>query len=46
MQPEKIGKEEDTDMLDAKRLKSLAATLNSMSPERSDEQYAAKEVCE
>ena len=47
-QPEEIGQEEDTDMLDAseaKRFRSLAATLNYMSSDRSDVQYAAKEVC-
>ena len=44
---EEIGQEEDTDMLDAseaKRFKSLAATLINMSSERSDVQYVAKEV--
>ena len=48
VKPEEIGQEEDTDMLDAseaKRLRSLAATLNYMSSDRSDVQYAAKEVC-
>ena len=45
---EEIGQEEDTEMLDAsgtKRFRSLAATLNDMSSNRSDVQYAAKEVC-
>ena len=45
---EEIGQEEDTEMLDAsetKRFRSLAATLNYMSLDRSDVQYAAKEVC-
>ena len=48
MKPEEIGQAEDTDMLDAseaKRFRSLAATLNYVSSERSDVQYAAKEVC-
>ena len=48
VKPEEIGQEEDTDMLDAseaKRFRSLAATLNYMSSDRSDVQYAAKEVC-
>ena len=45
---EETGREEDTEMLDAsetKRIRSLAATLNYMSSDRSDVQYAAKEVC-
>ena len=48
VKPEEIGQEEDTEMLDAsetKRFRSLAATLNYMSSDRSDVQYAAKEVC-
>ena len=48
VKPEEIGQEEDTDMLDAseaKRFRSLATTLNYMSSDRSDVQYAAKEVC-
>ena len=48
VKPEEIGQEEDKEMLDAsetKRFKSLAATLNYMSLDRSDVQYAAKEVC-
>ena len=48
VKPEEIVQEEDMDMLDAseaKRLRSLAATLNYMSSDRSDVQYAAKEVC-
>ena len=48
VKPEEIGQEEDTGMLDAsetKRFRSLAATLNYMSSDRSDVQYAAKEVC-
>ena len=48
VKPEEIGQEEDTDMLDAseaKRFRSLAATLHYMSSDRSDVQYAAKEVC-
>ena len=48
VKPEKIGQEEDTDMLDAseaKRFRSLAATTNYMSADRSDVQYAAQEVC-
>ena len=48
VKPEEIGQAEDTDMLDAseaKRFRSLAATLNYMSSDRSDVQYAAKEVC-
>ena len=43
-----VGQEEDTEMLDAseaKRFRSLAATLNYMSSDRSDVQHAAKEVC-
>ena len=48
MKPEEICQEEDTDMLDAsesKRFRILAATLNYMGSDRSDVQYAAKEVC-
>ena len=48
VKPEEIGQEEDTNMLDeseAKRFKSLAATLNYMSSDRSDVQDATKEVC-
>ena len=48
VKPEEIGFEEDTNMLDASEAKifrSLAATLNYMSSDRSDVQYAAKEVC-
>ena len=48
VKPQEIGQEEDTEMLDApetKRFRSLAATLNYMSSDRSDVQYAAKEVC-
>ena len=48
VKPEEMGQEEDTEMLDAsetKRFRSLAATLNYMSSDRSDVQYAAKEVC-
>ena len=48
VKPEETGQEEDTDVLDAseaKRFRSLAATLNYMSSDRSDVQYAAKEVC-
>ena len=48
VKPEEIGQDEDTEMLDAsetKRFRSLAATLNYMSSDRSDVQYAAKEVC-
>ena len=48
MKPEEIGQEEDMEVLDAseaKRFRSLAATLNYMSSDRSDVQYAAKEVC-
>ena len=33
------------DASEAKRFKSLAATLNNMSSDRSDVQYTAKEVC-
>ena len=47
VKPEEIGQEDDTEMLDAsetKRSRSLAATLNYMSSDRSDVQYAAKEV--
>ena len=33
------------DASEAKRFRSLAATLNYMSSDRSDVQYAAKEVC-
>ena len=44
---EEIGQEEDTEMFasETKRFRSLAATLNYMSSDRSDVQYAAKEVC-
>ena len=48
VKPEEIGQEEDMEILDAsetKRFRSLAATLNYMSSDRSDVQYAAKEVC-
>ena len=48
VKPEEIGQEEDTEMLDTsetKRFRSLAATLNYMSSDRSDVQYATKEVC-
>ena len=48
MKPEGIRQEEDTDMLvasDARRFRSLAATLNYLSLDRSDMQDAAKEVC-
>ena len=48
VKPEEIGQEEDTEMLDAseaKRFRSLAETWNYMSSDRSDVQYAAKEVC-
>ena len=48
MKPDKIGREEDTEILDAsetKRFRSLAAMLNYMSSDRSDVQYAAKGVC-
>ena len=48
VKPEEIGQEEDTGMLDAseaKRFRSLAATLNYMSSDRSNVQHAAKEVC-
>ena len=48
MKPEEINQEEDTELLDAyetKRFRSLAATLNYMSADRSDVQYAAKAVC-
>ena len=44
VKPEEIGQEEDTEMLDGsetKRFRSLAATLNFMSSDRSDVQYAA-----
>ena len=48
VKPEEIGQEEDTEMFDAsetKRFRCLAATLNHMSSDRSNVQYAAKEVC-
>ena len=48
VKPGEIGQQGDTDVLDAleaKRFKSLAATLNYMSSDRSDAQHAAKEVC-
>ena len=48
VKPEEIDQEEETEILDAsetKRSRSLTATLNDMSSDRSDEQYAAKEVC-
>ena len=44
---EDIGQEEDMETLDAseaKRFRSLAATLNNMSSDRSAVQYATKEV--
>ena len=47
VKPEEIGQEEDPDMLDAseaKRFRSLVATLNYMSSDMSDVQYTAKEV--
>ena len=47
VKPKEIGQEEDTEMLDAseaKRFRSLAATLNYMTSDRSDVQHAAKEV--
>ena len=48
VKPKEIGQEEDTGMLnvaETKMFRSLAATLNYMSLDRSDVQYAAKEVC-
>ena len=48
MKPEEINQEEDTERLDVpetKRFRSLAAMLNFLSSDRSDVQYAAKEVC-
>ena len=45
MKPEEIGQEEDTEMLDAsetKRFRSLAATLNYMSSDRSVVQHAGE----
>ena len=48
MKPEEINQEEDTERLDepeTKRFRSFAATLNCKSSDRSDVQYAAKEVC-
>ena len=46
--PEEIGKEEDTETLDVsetRQFRSVAATLNYMSSDRSDVQYAAKKAC-
>ena len=46
--PEEIGQEEDTNMLDEaerKKFRSFAAALSYMSLDRSDAQYAAKEIC-
>ena len=48
VQPEDVKEEEDVEVLnEAEKLKfrSLAATLNFLSLDRSDVQYAAKEVC-
>ena len=48
VKPEEIGQEVDTDVLgalEAKRFRSLAATLNYMILDRLNVQYAAKEVC-
>ena len=48
VKPEEVHQEEDAETLDAsetKRFRSLAATLNYMGSDRSDVQYAAKEVC-
>ena len=46
--PEEIGPEEDAkvrDEAERKKFRSLAATLNFMSLDRSDVHYAAKEIC-
>ena len=48
MKPEENNQEEDAETLDApeaRSLRSFAATLNYMSSDRSDVQYAAKVVC-
>ena len=48
MKPEQINQEEDAEMLDeseTKGFRSLAATLNYMSSDRSAVQYAATAVC-
>ena len=48
VKPEEIGQEEDGEMpqgTEKTRFRSLAATLNYMSLDRSDVQYAAKERC-
>ena len=48
MKPEQINQEEDAEVLDeseTKGFRSLAATLNFMSSDRSAVQYAAKAVC-
>ena len=48
MKPEEINQEEDTERLDVpetNKFRSLAATLHYTSSDRSDVQYAAKEVC-
>ena len=48
MKAEEINQEEDTERLDVpetKRFRSLAATLDYMSSDRSDVQYATKAVC-
>ena len=44
--PAKIGQEDDEDEFDGRRVsRSLAAALNYMSLDRSDVQFAPKEMC-
>ena len=48
VKPEEIGQEEDGEILggtEKTRFRSLAATQNNMSLDRSDEHHAAKEIC-
>ena len=48
VKPEKIGKEEDEEMMEGTEktsFRSLESTLNYMSLDRSDVEHAAKEVC-
>ena len=48
VKPEEIGQEEDEEMLEGTehaRFRSLTVTLNYMSLDRSDVQYAAKKMC-
>ena len=48
VKPEEFGQEEDATMLDEAdnwKFRSSVATLNYMSLDRSDVQYAAKKIC-